>query len=146
MPAQARKNASPKIVKTVFLKAPPHHVWKFLTTAQGLGKWFHDAPHDLKEGGPYQLNTNTMGKEGEKLCWGRVLEMKLHEKLVHTFTHEWLKGVETTCTWTLQPVADGTMLTLVHEGFKGDHDAFPELASHDAGWDEHFVRLRRVVA
>jgi uncharacterized protein YndB with AHSA1/START domain len=117
-------------------------VWKFLTTAPGLAKWFHDAPHDLEPGGEYQLNTNTMGKEGEKLIWGRVLEMKLHEKLVHTFTHEWLKGVETTCTWTLAAVDDGTVLTLVHEGFPD----FKEGADHDVGWDEHFIRLRRVVA
>src|SRR6185503_13973546 len=102
MPADAKSaDAKPKIVKTVFLKAPPHHVWKFLTTAQGLSKWFHDAAHDLKQGGDYVLNTNTMGKEGEKLCWGKVIEMKPCERLVHTFTHEWLKGVVTTCTWTL---------------------------------------------
>ncbi len=141
-PAEA-KSASPKVVKTVFLKAPPQHVWKFLTTAPGLAKWFHDAPHDLEQGGEYRLDTNTMGKEGEKLIWGRVLEMKLHKKLVHTFTHEWLKGVETTCTWTLEGIGDGTVLTLVHDFPNVD---FCEAADHDAGWDEHFVRLRRVVA
>ena len=137
----AARNAR-TIVKTVFLKAPPRHVWKFLVTAPGLAKWFHDAPHDLEEGGEYRLDTNTMGKEGEKLIWGRVLEMKLHQKLVHTFTHEWLKGVETICTWTLEAVGDGTVLTLVHEGFPD----FNEAADHDTGWDEHFVRLRRVIA
>jgi uncharacterized protein YndB with AHSA1/START domain len=144
MPADAAAKAKPRIVKTVFLKAPPRHVWKFLTTAPGLAKWFHDAPHDLQQGGEYRLNTNTMGKEGEKLCWGEVLEMKPHEKLVHTFTHQWLEGVITTCTWTLVAVGEGTMLTLVHEGF--DPDKFGEIASHDVGWDEHFIRLRRVVA
>jgi uncharacterized protein YndB with AHSA1/START domain len=133
---------APRLVKTVFLKAPPQHVWTFLTTADGLSKWFHDAPHDLKQGGDFVLNSNTYGKVGEKLCWGEVLEMKPYEKLVHTFTHEWLKGVVTTCTWTLVPVGNGTQLTLVHEGFDPDH--FEELTGHDAGWDEHFVRLRRV--
>jgi uncharacterized protein YndB with AHSA1/START domain len=144
MPSSPARNAEAKIIKTVFLKAPPKHVWKFLTTAPGLAKWFHDAPHDLEPNGEYRLDTNTMGKEGERLIWGRVLEMKLHEKLVHTFTHQWLKGVETTCTWTLQAVGEGTWLTLVHEGF--NQDDFKEMADHDAGWDEHFIRLRRVVA
>lgn len=144
MPADAATKTKPRIVKTVFLKAPPKHVWKFLTTAPGLAKWFHDAPRDLEQGGEYRVDTNSIGQEGEKLCWGDVLEMKLHEKLVHTFTHKWLDGVVTTCIWTLTPVADGTMLTLVHEGF--DPEKFGEIASHDAGWDEHFVRLRRVVA
>jgi Activator of Hsp90 ATPase homolog 1-like protein len=68
--------------------------------------------------------------------------MKLPERLVHTFTHEWLKGVVSTCTWTLEPVENGTMLTLVHEGLPD----LKQSADHDAGWDEHFIRLRRVVA
>jgi uncharacterized protein YndB with AHSA1/START domain len=138
MPAAG--NASLRITKTVYLKAPPSHVWKFLTTGAGLAKWFHDAPHDLAEGGEYRLDTNTVGKEGEKLVWGKVLEMKPPTRLVHTFTHAWLKGVETTCTWTLEACEDGTILTLVHDGFPD----FKEAADHDAGWDEHFVRFRRV--
>lgn len=135
-----------KIVKTVFLKAPPEHVWKFLTEADKLAEWFHRGGADLKEGGDFILLTNSPGKEGEKLCWGRVLEAKPHERLVHTFTHEWLKGEETTCTWTLEAVGGGTVLTLVHEGFeKVGADAFTSAAGHDSGWDEHFVRLRRVM-
>jgi uncharacterized protein YndB with AHSA1/START domain len=146
MPKPENANrAEPRIVKTVFLKAPPKHVWKFLATAPGLAKWFHDAPHDLEQGGEFVLLNNGPGKEADRLCWGRVIEMKPYEKLVHTFTHHWLKGVETTCTWTLQPVGEGTMLTLVHEGF-AQKDGFAEIFSHDIGWDEHFVRLRRVVA
>lgn len=141
----AAKNAEPKIIKTLFLKAPPEHVWKFLTTSAGLSRWFHDAPHDLEEGGEYRLDSNSLGKEGEQLCWGKVLEMRPHERLVHTFTHDWLKGAETTCTWTLQPVTSGTLLTLVHEGFPMDGD-LAEIFSHDVGWDDHFTRLRRVVA
>lgn len=133
----------PKIVKTVFLKAPPSHVWNLLTTANGLSKWFHDAPHDLTEGGDYILNSNTVGKEGEKLCWGEVIEMKPPTRLVHTFTHEWLQGHPTICTWTLSPVGAGTMLTLEHTGFP-EAGGFAEVFSHDAGWDEHFIRLRRV--
>ena len=140
----AGTKAEPRIVKTLFLKAPPHHVWKFLTTAKGLATWFHEAPHDLEAGGEYRVDTNSLGHEGERLCWGRVLEFKPFEKLVHTFTHGHLDGVETTCTWTLEEMSGGTMLTLVHEGFGAD--PFQQLANHDAGWDEHFRRLRKVVA
>jgi uncharacterized protein YndB with AHSA1/START domain len=138
----AAKSAKLKIVKSLYLKAPPRHVWKFLTTGPGLSKWFHDAPHDLEQGGEWRLNTNSMGREGEKMAWGKVVEMKPHEKLVHTFTHPGLKGVETTCTWTLEPVEDGTWLTLVHDGFAG----FAEALDHDLGWEKHFPRLRLVVA
>jgi uncharacterized protein YndB with AHSA1/START domain len=138
----ATKSASHKITKTLFLKAPPRHVWKFLTTGAGLSKWFHDAPHDLEQGGEYRVDSNSMGKEGQALVWGRVIEMKLHERLVHTFTHNGFDGRETTCTWTLEPVEDGTFLTLVHDGMPD----FKLAVQHDAGWDLHFGRLRLVVS
>ena len=136
-----------KIVKTLFLKAPPEHVWKFLTEADQLALWFHRGAADLKEGGDYGLLTNSLGKDGEKLCWGKVLEMKAPERLVHTFTHDYLNGVETTCTWTLEGVKGGTVLTLVHDGWENfEADPFGMGANHDTGWDEHFARLRRVVS
>lgn len=134
-----------KLVKTVFLKAPRAHVWRFLTEADKLALWFHAADGDLKPGADYALVTNTYGKEGERLCWGRVLEMDPPKRLAHTFTHEWLKGVETTCVWDLEEFKGGTMLTLTHTGWeKVAEGAFDEAADHDKGWDEHFVRLRRV--
>ena len=135
------------IVKTIFLKAPREHVWKFLTETDKLALWFHEGESDLHEGGDWALLTNSLGKEGQRMCWGKVLEMKPHEKLVHTFTHPMLDGVETTCTWTLVAAGNGTVLTLVHEGWeKVDGDAFIMGANHDSGWDEHFVRLRRVTS
>ncbi len=134
-----------KIVKTIFLKAPPEHVWKFLTEADQLALWFHRGGGELEEGGDYILETNTYGMDGEKLVWGKVLEMKKPERLVHTFTHQMLQGVETTCTWTLEGVGGGTILTLVHEGWeKVKEDPFGMGANHDKGWDEHFARLRKV--
>ena len=134
-----------KIVKTLFLKAPPEHVWKFLTQADQLALWFHRGAADLVEGGEWLLETNSYGKDGERLCWGKVLEMKAPERLVHTFTHQWLKEVETTCTWTLEAAPGGTVLTLVHEGWeKVGEDAFAAAADHDKGWDEHLSHLRKV--
>ncbi|WP_425408497.1 SRPBCC family protein [Hyphococcus sp.] len=137
--------SSMKIVKTIFLKAPPEHVWKFLVEADKLATWFHQGEADLKEGGDWALLINTLGKEGERMCWGKVLEMKPPAKLVHTFTHPHLQEVETTCTWTLEGVKGGTILTLVHEGWENfEADPFGMAANHDTGWDEHFTRLRRV--
>ena len=138
---------SMKIVKTLFLKAPPEHVWKFLTEADQLALWFHRGAEDLKAGGDWALLTNSHGKDGERMCWGKVLEMKKPERLVHTFTHNYLKGVETTCTWTLEAVKGGTILTLVHEGWENyEDDPFGMGANHDKGWDEHFLRLRTVAS
>lgn len=134
-----------KIVKTLYLKAPPEHVWKFLTQADQLALWFHRGAADLVPGGDWVLETNSYGKDGERLCWGKVLEMKEPERLVHTFTHNFLKEVETTCTWTLEGVGGGTILTLVHDGWENfEEDPFGMAANHDKGWDEHFNHLRKV--
>ena len=134
-----------KIVKSIYLKAPPEHVWKFLTQAEQLALWFHRGACDLEEGGDYAMVTNSYGKEGEQFMSGKVLEMKKPERLVHTFTHKWLKDVETTCTWTLEAVPGGTFLTLVHDGWeKCGEDAFEMASGHDKGWDQHFMRLRHV--
>ena len=134
-----------QLVKTVFLKAPREHVWRFLTEADKLALWFHVGEADLKNGGDYALLTNTYGKEGEKLITGRILEMDPPKKLVQTFTHQWLNGVETLCVWELEEFDGGTALTLTHSGWeKVGEGAFGMTANHDAGWDEHFVRLRRV--
>lgn len=136
-----------KIVKTLFLKAPPEHVWEFLTDPDKLAEWFHRGGGIMEKGGEYALLTNSLGKEGDKLCWGKVVEFDPPNRLVHTFTHEWLKNIETTVTWTLTAQDGGTVLNLIHEGWeKLEEDAFNMGSSHDIGWDEHFARLRKVVS
>ena len=137
--------AAMTITKTLFLKAPPEHVWKFLTDKQKLSLWFYEGAESIEGEGPYQLNTNTLGKEGDRVCWGDVSVFEPPKKLVHTFTHDFLQGVETTCVWTLTGVEGGTILLLEHSGFENvNDDAFGNAADHDKGWDEHFIRLRRV--
>ena len=133
------------LTKTVFLKAPPEHVWKFLTEADKLATWFYRGAHDLSAGGDYELVTNSLGKEGEKMCWGRILEFEPPTRLVHSFTHNFLEGAETLCDWTLEAVDGGTILTLRHSGWENVGDgAFGMAANHDKGWDEFFARLRHV--
>lgn len=134
------------IKKTVFLKAPAEHVWTFLTEKEKLAIWFHEGESDFREGGPYAVLTNSLGKEGTRLCWGDIIEYNPPNRLVHTFTHEGLGGAETRCEWTLVDVEGGTILTLEHSGFENAKDAFGEAADHDKGWDTHFVRLRQVTA
>ena len=78
---------------------------------------------------------------------GKVVEMTAPEKLVHTFTHQWLNNVETLCEWTLEEADGGTILTLTHSGWeKVGEGAFDMAKNHDVGWDEHFARLRRVTS
>lgn len=133
------------LVKTVFLKAPPAHVWRFLTEKDKLALWFHEGEADLKAGGDYLMLTNSLGKEGTRLMTGKVLAFDPPKRLVHTFTHKMLDGVETTCAWDLVEAEGGTMLTLTHSGWeKIGEGAFEMAANHDTGWDSFFIRLRHV--
>ena len=102
------------ITKTVFFAAAPETVWAFLTEKDKLAQWFHPADKDLKQGEDYTLLDQHNGMT--RICWGTVMEMNAPHRLVYTFTVNPLKGALTTVTWTLEQAAEGTRLTLTHEG------------------------------
>ena len=54
----------------------------------------------------------------------------------------------TTVSWTLEEAAGGTRVTLVHEGVgeAAGEAALGLLTALDKGWDEHFLKLRSLVA
>ncbi|MEM8683519.1 MAG: SRPBCC domain-containing protein [Pseudomonadota bacterium] len=131
------------IVKSVFIKAPSSDVWRFLTDKKKLATWFHEGEDDVSESGVYALLSDSPDKAGTRLIWGQVLEFTPTSRLVHTFTHDSLAGIETTCVWELTDVEGGTILRLTHSGFEKADNGFNQAADHDAGWDEHFARLRQ---
>lgn len=132
----------PVMVKTIYLKASLDKVWRHLTDKELLARWFHEVDQDLTDKVSFQYLSFHSDKADRKLMWGDVLELDPPRKLVHTFTHEWLKGVITTVTWDLLEVDGGTQLTMTHEGIT----EFGELTGHDKGWDEHFLRLRMMLS
>lgn len=134
--------ADAKIEKSVFIKAPRERVWAFLTESEYLGRWFHASDRTLDRPGPYRL-MKSADEPDACVCWGEVIEAQAPERLVYTFTHKWLGEHMTRVEWTLTEVASGTLIRLVHDGFEGAPvDIFDQLCGHDAGWDEHFVKLR----
>ncbi|WP_421787502.1 SRPBCC family protein [Hyphobacterium sp.] len=131
------------IEKTVFLRASPEKVWDFLTQPDALERWFHRSNVPLEAGKAYEL----LGEDGEAVCWGRVVTADPPTTLVYTFTHNHLKGHESRVQWTLEAVDGGTRLSLRHDGFDGAQvSEFEMLCGHDAGWDEHFGRLREAAS
>jgi len=136
------------IVKTIYLKATPETVWAYLTQPDRLARWFHESDTSLDEvGKKYKLLRDNPSDKGPVICWGDVLEVDAPNRLVHTFTHEWLKGAITTVKWELMAVSGGTQLTMTHWGLEAMQDGlFDELSGHDKGWDEGFIRLRQVAA
>lgn len=137
-----------RIVKTIYLKATPETVWSYLTEPDRLARWFHESDTALDTvGKEYKFLRDNPSDKGPVICWGEVLEVDKHNRLVHTFTHEWLKGAITKVEWALMAVEGGTQLTMTHFGLDAMADGlFDELSGHDKGWDEGFIRLRQVAA
>lgn len=135
-----------QLTKTIILNAPRETVWTFLTDKDKLGTWFHPSNVNLSEGNDYTLGGTNSDGEFQKMCWGTVLEMTPPEKLKYTFTVKPLDGVMTTVTWLLEELSGATKVTLLHEGLQDAGEAsMGLLRALDAGWDEHFVKLREAV-
>ncbi len=132
----------PVMIKTIYLNATREKVWRHLTEKDLLARWFHETDRDLTANVAFQYLSFHIDKEDRKLMWGDVVEIDPPQRLVHTFTHQWLKGVVTTVTWELQAVEGGTQLTMTHAGIP----SLEQLSDHDKGWDEHLLRLRMMLS
>lgn len=133
------------ISKSIFLNASRDIVWSFLTDKDKLGDWYHPAEADLSEGSDYSLIGKNEDGTSSPHVWGRVIEMNAPAKLVTSFNIAPFQGIETTVTWRLEEVADGTRLSLTHEGIAeaGGGAVLQLLTALDDGWDRHLGRLRK---
>jgi uncharacterized protein YndB with AHSA1/START domain len=105
-----------RIERSIDVAHPPTKVWQALTTAEGLGTWFGEkATVDLRVGGLAQL---TFGGND-------TVDLRI-ERLEppHIFGYTWgISGLpaedprRTYVEFTLEPVGDGTRLTVVESGF-----------------------------
>jgi uncharacterized protein YndB with AHSA1/START domain len=129
------------IRKSVFLATTKETVWAHLTDATLLGKWFHPADSDLEEGKPFTLVSQ---KDGDRMCWGSVEQASPHNYLKWAFTVGPLNGVMTTVEWTLESIAGGTRLSLVHAGVPEGGDSFGLLNALDKGWPGFLLNLHNL--
>lgn len=136
------------INKSIFIAAPRETVWEYLTKKEKLAEWFHPAPNDLTQGNDYALVKILDDGATDKLCWGTVLKMEPHSRMVWSFTVKPLNGAMTTVTWMLEEVTGGTKLSMTHEGIEAaaGEGAWGMLSALDAGWDEHLARFRTSAA
>jgi len=134
------------LIKTVFFNASPETVWDFLTDKNKLGEWFHPAENSLSENSDYALTGENHSGVKDKICWGTVNLWQPFEKLGYSFTIGPLAGVSTQVLWILDPVANGTRLTLEHSDIPAkDAAAYGIVMALDAGWDQHFGKLRALL-
>ncbi|GAA3782338.1 SRPBCC family protein [Streptomyces chiangmaiensis] len=124
------------------IAARPETVFSFFTDRDRWLSWMgEDGEFRFEPGGAYRTTIT-----GENVAEGRFVEVDPPKRLV--FTWGWAEGGmplpsgSTTVEITLEPVAAGTLLRLVHRGLPT-----PEAcAAHEEGWVHYVDRLATVAA
>jgi len=122
------------VTKEQFIKAPPERVFRALTEARELERWFvQRAEIELKPGGT--IRTEWAPGVGEH---GKVKDVKPFQ--LFSFTWEALSPTPTTLTFELSKQRDGTLLTLTHSGI-GDGEKWEVYRNISKAWDAHLNDL-----
>lgn len=119
------------IRKSIFLPADRATVWAFLTDPAKLEQWFHPADAPIQTGQPYTLRNS---RDGDKMCWGEVLEMTPHSYMKWSFTVGPMDGALSTVEWHLEDAPGGTRLSLTHSGLPQSAEGFGLVLALDKGW------------
>lgn len=101
----------------------PEVIWRALTTGELIARWLMK-PEGFAAvvGNRFTYHTKPAGQwDGTIRC--EVLEVVTNQRLAYSWVggHEGNEGygspLDTVVTWTLTPVAGGTRVRLVHDGF-----------------------------
>jgi uncharacterized protein YndB with AHSA1/START domain len=107
----------PEVIRSINIQAPPSAVWRWLANEEALRRWVSpDLDIDLREGGTYRMR----GADENTWISGTVLELVPEGRLVLSWLEEgsdWVHPAR--LLFTLEPIATGTRVALVHDGFAG---------------------------
>lgn len=127
-------------VKTAVLPVSPDEAFALVTDPERLRRWQTvTATVDLRAGGSYRW-TVTPGHVAE----GTYREVEPGRRVVFGWGWEGSDDLPkdgSTVTITIEPVAEGSKVTLVHEGLTET-----QAAMHAEGWNHFFERLERLAA
>lgn len=129
----------PQVTRSLEIHAAPAKVWRYLASQEGLRRWISpNLEIDLKVGGTYRF----LGPDNKTWVTGHVLEMVPEAWLI-------LSWMEEDQGWTyparfvvsLEAIAAGTKVTIIHDGFAGTGRAdWPEMvADYERGSDAHGI-------
>jgi uncharacterized protein YndB with AHSA1/START domain len=128
---------------TKLLGASPERVYKALTDARMLERWFPSRVEaDVRVGGKIRFFFEAVERrdDEEHLREGVFRELVPGRRVSYTFS---LPEGETLVTWTLTPKGKGTELKLVHSGFRGGPGS--EMGQHSSGWAFYVGNLSGVL-
>jgi uncharacterized protein YndB with AHSA1/START domain len=138
------------ILAEVEIGAPPERVFRALTEADEIVRWW-GAPEvyqteswtaDLRSGGAWRAGGR--GADGTPFsAYGVFREVDPPNRLVQTWRADWDDAPETVLTYQLDATARGTRVTLRHDGF-GDN--VKSCQEHAQGWQAALGWLAQHVA
>ena len=113
------------------IKHPIHLVWNAITNEEELSTWFIKADFKAEKGYQY---TFTSTEEGCVPITGEVKSADPYT-LIYTWIEE-NKSVETTVTWILETIPEGTKLYLEHSGISnyGSETVVTMFERFNGGW------------
>jgi uncharacterized protein YndB with AHSA1/START domain len=100
------------------LPYPPEKVWLALTEPRLMAKWLMPTTNfEARVGQEFQMQgTPVPAVNFSGVVLAKVLELTPHKRMSISWTDE-PRTVDWTVTWSLEPQAGGTRLTMVHDGF-----------------------------
>jgi len=117
------------IVSEIHIAAPPERVFRALTDAGELQRWFTNPEcpvkrweMDARRGGEYRYATEkgivVVNNIRKFECHGEILECDPPRLLVYTWNANWHDDPsrETVVRWELEPAQGGTLVTVRHSG------------------------------
>lgn len=139
--------AEESILASVEVGAPPERVFQALASKEIVEWWVRPGVFDTRE---WKGNVRVRGRwvasgvaNGRPyVLQGEFLEVDRPRKLVHTWHLVGAPGVPTIVTYLLEPLDEGTRITLRHSGFTS-----PETRTNTCiGWQTSFERLAEILA
>ncbi len=122
------------ITKEKVFNHPINKVWDAISKAEEISTWFIQADFKAEKGYQYTF-TSEVNEKGCTTIRGTVKEANPYV-LVYTWIVAGTEA-ETTVTWILEPVAEGTKLHLEHSGISNyaGATAIAMFESFNGGWN-----------
>jgi uncharacterized protein YndB with AHSA1/START domain/uncharacterized protein YciI len=125
------------VLARIEIAAPPERVFRAISTEELATWWGSDTEYrttkhtvDLRPGGAYR--SDGIGRDGTPFhVSGTIVEVEPPKRLVQTWEPSWQPGAPTTVTWTLEPIPEGTRVTVRHSGFTDPASC----DGHAMGWE-----------
>ena len=142
------------IVSEIHISAPPEHVFKALSDASQLQRWFGSPECPLKSwqmdariGGHYgytQAGSTKVNGVREFECHGQITEYDPPRAIAYTWIANWHDepGTSTLVRWELTPNQNGTHVRVTHSGLSN----LPvSRKDYSGGWPGVVEQLKKYV-